>query len=321
MNIQPRIVYSPDYDVRFLGLEKLHPFDSCKYSRAWNHLIEKFGSEIDRFRIIPKLPATDDDLKLIHTPDYLQSLKQSPQVAKALELGEIGLLPAWVLDRQVLQPMRLATQGTILAAQAAIEHGIAINLSGGYHHASRDHGEGFCVYADVAIAIETLRRSNTLEAEDQVIVIDLDAHQGNGVERTFHDDPKVHILDMYNQNIYPQDWWAKERIDCDIPINRGISDRDYLDLLKQKLPAFLQTVDRPKIAFYNAGTDIYASDPLGGLNISEQGVLERDRFVFHTLTEAGIPWVMVLSGGYTKQSYLLVANSVAYVLETWGYLD
>ena len=317
--VRPKIVYSPDYDIRFLGLEKLHPFDSCKYSRAWESLLETFGARLKTLHIQPERAVTLQELGTVHTDAYLQKLKNSRYVAKVLELPELGFLPQCVLETHVLKAMQLATKGTVLAAHAAIEHGIAINLSGGYHHASRDRGEGFCVYSDIAIAIALLRQSNALQPEDNVVIIDLDAHQGNGLERIFFEDQFVHIFDMYNEEIYPQDWWAREWIDCKLPLKNGTSDRVYLDQLKEHLPVFLDCIDRPKIAFYNAGTDIFKGDPLGRLQVSEQGILERDRYVFHTLTAAAIPWVMVLSGGYTRQSYQLVANAVTDVLQTWGF--
>jgi len=317
-DIEPKIIYSPEYNIRFLGLERLHPFDSCKYANAWQQLVSQFGNRLEQWRITPKEPVTVEELLTVHTPEYLQKLKNSFYLAKALELPELGLLPYFLLERRILKGMLLATKGTILAAQWALNHGIAVNLSGGYHHASADKGEGFCVYCDIAIAINVLRQSELLDPDDAVMIIDLDAHQGNGPERVFSLDKSVYILDMYNQNVYPQDWWASSRANYNIPLNSRTEDEEYLDILKKQLPSFIEQVDKPKIAFYNAGTDIYENDDLGGLRISKKGILERDKFVFHTLTEAGIPWVMVLSGGYTKESYLLVANSVAYLLKIWA---
>jgi histone deacetylase 11 len=318
-DIQPRIVYSPKYNIRFLGLEKLHPFDSCKYANAWQHLLGLFGNSLENLRITPTEPVSSEELLTVHTPEYLKWLKNSIYLAKALELPELSIVPRFLLEKHILYGMQLATKGTIIAAQWALSNGIAVNLSGGYHHASSEKGEGFCIYSDVAIAINSLRQSELLQPDDAVMIIDLDAHQGNGVERVFSLDKSVHILDMYNQNVYPQDWWAVARIDCDIPLNSHTKDEEYLDILYKKLPAFIEQVEKPKIAFYNAGTDIYEEDSLGGLSISKQAIFERDKFVFDTLTKAGIPWVMVLSGGYTKQSYLLVAESVAYMLKTWCF--
>ena len=325
MKIRPKLVYSPGYDIRWLGLEKLHPFDSCKYSRTWKALLDspqerafrqRFGKGLQSATITPMAPAPIELLQTIHTDEYLQRLTQSRQIAAALELASLAWVPSDILDRHVLQPMRLATMGTVLAAQAALESGIAINLSGGYHHASRDRGSGFCVYSDIAIAIASLRQSGQLTATDSIAIIDLDAHQGNGIARIFEPDRSIHILDMYNRDIYPQDRQAIDRIDCNLPLASGTRDAEYLDKLQQYLPTFLAQ-SRPKIAFYNAGTDIYEDDPLGRLKISAQGVFARDRLVFQTLVDAEIPVVMVLSGGYTSESYQLVARSIGDVWETW----
>jgi histone deacetylase 11 len=294
--IRPRLVYSPGYDIRWLGLEKLHPFDSCKYSRTWNALLDRFGDGLQSATITPTAPATVEILQTIHSSEYLQQLTHSRQIAQALELTSLAWVPSGILDRHVLQPMRLATMGTAIAAKTALETGIGINLSGGYHHASCDRGSGFCVYADIAIAIASLRQSGQLTATDSIAIIDLDAHQGNGLARIFECDRSIHILDMYNRDIYPQDRQAIDRIDCNLPLASGTRDAEYLDKLYQYLPSFLSQI-RPKIAFYNAGTDIYEHDPLGRLKISAEGILARDRFVFQTLVDAGIPVVMVLSGG------------------------
>jgi len=320
--IRPKVVYSSGYDIHFMGLEKLHPFDSCKYSRAWRVLADRFGDRLTANSLNPLQPATIEMLKAVHGDSYLASLRRSGFVAKSLELASLSFLPIGILDSRVLKPMRLATMGTVMAAEAALEHGIAINLSGGYHHASSDRGGGFCIYSDIAVAIAQLRLSQKLstvdQTTDQVAIVDLDAHQGNGLARIFFDDPNVHILDMYNRQIYPQDAMARQRIDCDLPLGSSTDDQDYLGMLKENLPVFLKQIEKPKIVFYNAGTDIYAEDLLGRLKVSEQGVLERDRFVFQTVTELGIPIVMVLSGGYTRESYRLIADSVSMVLQAWG---
>lgn len=312
---QPKLIYSPRYDIRCFGLEKLHPFDSCKYSRSYHKLSEDVDPKIlKQITITPKQPASKDELLAVHTDTYLQQLNSSQYVASALELSLLANLPNSVQHQFVLAPMRYAVKGTILAAEAALNSGIGINLSGGYHHASKEKGEGFCIYSDIAIAISLLRKNGQLQPDDQVMIIDLDAHQGNGIERIFYDDPQVLIFDMYNQAIYPYDTFARERIDYDLPLELGTSDQVYLDLLKENLPLFLEKAGSAKIAFYNAGTDIYESDPLGALKISKQGILERDKFVFHSLLDANIPWAMTLSGGYTQESYQLVADSISYLV-------
>jgi|ERR1051326_3193471 histone deacetylase 11 len=320
-SIHPNIVYTPDYDFYFYGFEKLHPFDGRKPSKVWNELVQAFQHEED-WSLHPVMPVAEQDILEVHTTEYLALLASPDYVIQALEVPALRLLTLidpHALEKHVLQPMRWATQGTIDAAEAALKGQIAVNLGGGYHHASQEKGEGFCIYSDIAIAVARLRKQGMIRAEDRVLVVDLDAHQSNGLERIFFNDPSIYLFDMYNQDIYPQDRWAQQRINCAIRLSSGTGDQEYHAHLEENLPRVLQELGQPRIAFYVAGTDIYANDPLGRLNISAQGVFERDRFVFETLTNAGIPWVMTLAGGYTKESYLLVLKSVCYLLETWGW--
>ena len=315
--IMSRIVYSSKYNIGFYGLEKLHPFDSKKYGRAWNLLRERLGKRrLSELHVRLKRQASWDELLRVHSAEYLLKLKKPDYVARALEVGPLTRLPGWMIDFHVLRPMRWATRGTIVAAERAIEHSLAINLSGGYHHASPGRGEGFSIYADVGVATACLRQNGLLSDDARVIHIDTDAHQGNGVCRTFMNDQRAFIFDIFNSRIYPADPKARNRIDCEVPINSTTTDSEYMSLLQSKLPGFLDSVTKSKvgIAFYNAGTDVFASDPLGQLNISAQTILNRDLFVVGELRKRGIPTVMVLSGGYTKESYRLVANSVALVV-------
>lgn len=317
--VRPRIVFSPEYDIKFFGVEKLHPFDSCKYSRAWNKLLHQFGGDLRKITVVPEEEASTSELELVHSTDYLLTLlKDSQFLAKALEVLPLAIIPSKLIDWSVLRPMRLATKGTIIAAKQALECGVAVNLSGGYHHASRDSAEGFCIYSDIAVAIQKLRQEKVLEVDDKVIVIDLDAHQGNGTERVFYKDRNVYIFDMYNKDIYPQDRWARKRIDYDFPLDSKTDDVTYLNELEKGLERLIEQVQDAKVVFYNAGTDIYDKDPLGKLRISAQGILERDKLVLNSCVKANIPCAMVLSGGYTRESYELVARTVSYILEIWG---
>jgi histone deacetylase 11 len=315
----PKIVYSPSYDIKFYGIEKLHAFDSCKYSKAWNLLEKEFGDNLYRYWIEPKTFASKDLLRLVHSDDYLQLLENSKVVAKALEIPLLG----WFFSKEliyihVLKPMLFAVMGTVIAAESALKTGISINLSGGYHHASKTNGEGFCIYSDIAVAIENLRYLKKLKLTDQVAIIDLDAHQGNGLERIFYQDENIHILDMYNSDVYPKDEWAKQRINCNIPLSSHTKDEFYLNKLEEKLPIFLKSIDDLKIVFYNAGTDVYEGDDLGMLQITEDGIFKRDKFVFDFLSYHNIPWVMLLSGGYSELSYKIIARSLRYVISKWA---
>jgi histone deacetylase 11 len=313
-----RIVFSPHYDISFWGLERRHPFDSRKYGRAWRVLRRYDGARLKAAHVRTDRAVTRDELLLVHDAEYLDQLRKPACVATALELPLVGRLPAFLIDWRLLRPMRWATRGTVLAAEQALGHGLAINLSGGYHHAKRSNGEGFCLYADVALAVAQLRRDGRLQAEDRVAHIDLDAHQGNGVCHHFLEDSRMMIFDMYHATTYPAyDRVARARIDCNLPLPHGCGDEQYLDTLRSRLPPFLDSIARSgrlKLVFYNAGTDVYGEDLLGCMQLSAAAVLERDLFVLNETRQRGIPTVMVLSGGYSPMSYQLVAATVKEVL-------
>ena len=163
-----------------------------------------------------------------------------------------------------------------------------------------------------------MRDQQLIADESRIAYIDTDAHQGNGVCHTFMSDSRVFIFDIFNSHIYPMfDVDARKRVDCDVGITSSIADTEYMEELHSRLPGFLDSVGRSPIglAIYNAGTDVFFGDPLGGLNISAKTILERDLYVVGELRKRCIPTIMVLSGGYTKQSYQLVADSVIGLIE------
>jgi histone deacetylase 11 len=315
----PRIVYSPRYDIGFFGLERLHPFDSHKYRRAWRMLRHQLNpGQLRELHATPRRAMPMDELLAVHTREYLEENLRAPAyLAKALEIPQLARVPWRLTDYLVLRPMRWGCAGTLLAAQLALKSGGgAVNLSGGYHHASADRGEGFSIYCDIGLAITLLRRSRELADDDRIVYVDLDVHQGNGVARVFADDPRVFLFDMYNSAIYPRDVTAQRRVDCRLPISVGCLERDYLRTLTTELPRFLDGIGKtrqPRLAIYNAGTDVYVDDTLGHLNVSEEGVLKRDQFVITELTKRGIPWVMLPSGGYSADSFRLIANTVLWM--------
>lgn len=199
----PRLVYSRRYDIRAFGLELLHPFDSRKYSRAWKLLQKQFGRRLAECRVRPPRQVSQNELLHVHTASYLNQLADSKYVARAIEVSVARFVPATLLDRCVLAPMRWATMGSIVATEEALRTGLAVNLSGGYHHAKPSAGEGFCLYSDIGLALENTRRLGMLSAVDRVLYMDLDVHQGNGVCHVFLEDPRVFIFDMFNAQIYP----------------------------------------------------------------------------------------------------------------------
>lgn len=324
-SLQPKIIYSEDYDISLYGIERLHPFDSHKYSRIWMALKDRFGPDIDNLCLSPGAPVSRDDLQRVHCSSYLDQLESkftsSATLARALQLPFLSFLPSRLLSKAILAPMKWATSGTVLASREALMCQMVFNLSGGYHHAEEGKGDGFCVYSDVAVAISVLRFEQQIQSGDQIVIIDLDAHQGNGLERIFMNDPSVHFFDMYNADIYPQDDYAKSRINCNLPIESGTDGSAYLQILKDHLSPFLDRLNPdPKLAFYVAGTDVYDKDPLGEIKVSKDQILCRDMFVVSTLCRRKIPLVMLLGGGYTRESHKIASQSIGEILSLWGQL-
>lgn len=315
------LVYSRRYDFSLLGLERLHPFDGRKFSRAWAIIQDRLGAELGRYWQEPTAPAVETDLLRVHTKAYLDTLRSSAVVAKALEFQALRFVPNGFLQRGLLDPMRLAVAGTTLAATRALEAEgtMAMNLGGGFHHAFAEHGEGFCLYADVAIAIAAQRARGALQTSDSIAVIDLDAHRGNGFWSIAEKDPAVSVLDVYNFQKYPGLFPGDDQaFPFQIPVRGRVGDADYLATVAEALPRFLSSMKRPRLAVYNAGTDIVEGDRIGGLRVSPEGVMTRDRMVINALAERKIPTVIVTSGGYTDRSHALIAGLALLVVERAG---
>lgn len=301
------IIFHPDYDISLLGLEKLHPFDSCKYGKVAEYLAQH---GICKTRFYEPKKITDQELTQVHSQAYLDSLKDSSVVARITEIGLLSYVPHFLVKRTLLNAMKLATGGTVLGADLALKEGWAINLSGGYHHAKAQNGEGFCVYADIPLAVKKVLEKHP---DFKIMVIDLDAHQGNGHESCLKDEKRVTIFDIYNKDVYPHDIEAQKRIDFNYPVPAGITDEPYLSLVSTYVPQALDQV-QPNLIIYNAGTDIFGEDPLGRMRISEQGIIKRDELVFTYAKERNIPILMVLSGGYTQKSASIIGKSIHHVL-------
>uniref|UniRef100_A0A8C8S6Z3 Histone deacetylase 11 n=1 Tax=Pelusios castaneus TaxID=367368 RepID=A0A8C8S6Z3_9SAUR len=309
------IVYSPDYNITFMGLEKLHPFDAGKWGKVINFLKEEKLIADDL--IVQAREATEEDLLVVHTRRYLNKLKWSFVVATITEIPPVLFLPNFLVQRKVLKPLRTQTGGTIMAGKLAIDRGWAINVGGGFHHCSSDKGGGFCAYADITLAIKFL--FERVEGVSKATIIDLDAHQGNGHERDFMDDHRVYIMDVYNRYIYPGDGFAKRAIKRKVELDWGTEDTEYLQKVQRHVEGALNEL-RPDIIIYNAGTDILDGDPLGGLAISSQGIVKRDEVVFRAARSHRIPILMVTSGGYQKRTARIIADSILN-LHNLGLID
>jgi histone deacetylase 11 len=310
-----RIAYDRRYNLGFPGAQRLHPFDLRKYARAWKELRRSLGRGLAERRLAVDAAVTDEQLELVHTREYLNSLRQSAVIAQAIEVPGLRRAPLWLLERFLLTPMRWAVAGTIIAGRAALEHGgVVFNLGGGFHHAKPAGGEGFSIYNDIAVMVAALRREKRLTESGRIAYIDLDAHLGNGVAWCFHDDARLFHFDMHNGAIYPcADRRAVERVDCPLPLLPGCRGTEYLSLLGERLPPFLDSVghsQRMELAIYTAGTDVLDGDQLGGLALSLDDVLERDLFVLRNLHERAIPTVVVTGGGYSAMCYQAIARMI-----------
>ncbi|PVH47639.1 hypothetical protein PAHAL_4G105200 [Panicum hallii] len=238
------VVYSPAYDISFLGFEKLHPFESAKWGRICRYLTRE--GHLEKKKLVEPLEACKEDLLVVHTEKYLNSLKSSYRVASIVEVPPVSLVPNWIVHKKLLYPFRKQVGGSILSAKLALERGWSINVGGGFHHCSAEEGGGFCAYADISLCIQfAFVRLNI----SSVLIIDLDAHQGNGHEKDFANDGRVYILDMYNAGIYPflyfgpfQDFTAKQYIDQKVELVSGTKTDEYLEQLDNALEFLLEHI-------------------------------------------------------------------------------
>jgi len=225
----------------------------------------------------------------------------------------LGYLPGWLTSWRVLRPMRWATGGTILACRLALEKGLAINLGGGYHHAGSDRGGGFCAYADVPLALLTLKEEGLLKS---ALVVDTDAHQGDGTANAIRSWPWAHLLDFFEEDIFP---WPKAEEDIPVPLPARTNGAEYLEVLYQHLPVALDRFS-PDLVVYNAGSDVLWSDPLSQLFLTAEEMAERDLYVATEVRERGVPLSMVLSGGYGPASWEAHARSIEVILARFDCL-
>ena len=260
-----------------------HVFPTAKYRLVLERL--RATGSLERMTLYRPEPATDEEILLVHTPEWVHKLKSgdlSPDEQLRLEVSwsEALVRAAW-----------LCAGGSILTARLALETGIAVHLGGGFHHAFPGHGEGFCAIHDVAVAIRVLQREGTIE---RAIVIDLDVHHGNGTAAIFADDPAVFTLSFHQEHNYP---WPKPPSDLDVGLDDQTGDEEYLALLDDCLPHVLDE-QRPDLALYLAGADPYEDDQLGGLGLTLKGLGSRDEQVLEALAKRRIPAAVCLAGGY-----------------------
>jgi len=274
-----KLVYHDRYDLN-LGP---HVFPSQKFRLIYEMLLrESLAAEADFLR--PN-PASDEDILRVHTSDWVHKLKTGTLTASDVMRLEVPYSP------ELVEAVWLAAGGTILAAQSALRDGFGSNLSGGFHHAYPEHGEGFCAIHDVAVAIRRLQADGAIK---KAIVVDTDVHHGNGTAAIFRGDPTVFTLSIHQLNNYPG---HKPPSSLDLNMDDRAEDDEYLGAL---IPAVQQALDKfqPEILFYVGGADPYCEDQLGGLSLTKAGLKQRDRSVFEEARRRGIPVATTLAGGY-----------------------
>jgi acetoin utilization deacetylase AcuC-like enzyme len=300
-----RFVYHDGYDLN-LGA---HVFPSQKYRLIRDRLL---ANGLVNGNLLSPEPASEEDLLRVHERGWIQRLRFGTLTYEEIVRLEIPY------SRQMVAAFWLAAGGTILAARTALADGIGFNIGGGFHHAFPDHGEGFCAIHDVAVAIRKLQSEGLIR---KALVVDCDVHHGNGTAGIFHGDPDVFTLSIHQFNNYPS---QKPPSTLDIHLEDGTGDEEYLYALREGYSSAILTFN-PDIVFYVAGADPYMEDQLGGLNLSLEGLEERDRLVFKVALSDGIPVVVTLAGGYAfnvDDTVTIHANTarVAHeVLEKQGY--
>jgi acetoin utilization deacetylase AcuC-like enzyme len=276
-----KLIYSNAYDLN-LGD---HVFPSQKYRMVHERLLrEKIAEPSD---ILAPTPASDADVLRVHTKEYVHKLK-----AGTLSPAEIAKLEV-PYSEELIAACWLGAGGSILAGQRALADGRAANIGGGFHHAYPDHGEGFCVIHDVAIAIRRLQADKAIQ---RALIVDTDVHQGNGTAAIFTKDDSVYTFSIHQENNYP---FQKPRSSLDVNLEDGTGDAEYLAALDGALrKAFADA--RADIVFYVAGADPYREDQLGGLALTIHGLADRDRMVWGYARRNGLPMASTFAGGYAR---------------------
>jgi acetoin utilization deacetylase AcuC-like enzyme len=258
-------------------------------------LRERLALEVPEVTLAAAEPASDGELALVHTPEYIQAVVQG-RLSDAAQ-KEIGFpwTPAMV------ERSRRSSGATVMAARAALfgREGVSANLAGGTHHAYADKGSGFCVFNDAAVAARLMQAEWGRQNKQplQVAIIDLDVHQGNGTARIFGQDDHVFTLSIHGARNFP---FAKEQSDLDVELPDGCDDTAYLEALEHAL-AELDTRFNPGLVIYLAGADPHEGDRLGRLSLSFDGLEARDRRVFDWAWLKRIPLAFSMAGGYGKE--------------------
>jgi acetoin utilization deacetylase AcuC-like enzyme len=276
-----KLIYSDGYDLN-LGA---HVFPSQKYKMVRDRLLREGIAAVADFIAPPE--ATHEDVLRVHTPEYVGKLKTGTLSRAEIQRMEVPY------SKELITACWLGAGGSILAGYCALKDGWAANIGGGFHHAYPDHGEGFCVIHDVAIAIRRLQAGRVIE---RALVVDTDVHQGNGTAAIFSGDTNVFTMSIHQENNYP---YVKPASTVDINLEDGVGDEEYLEILEKYLKKAMKEF-RADVLFYVAGADPYREDQLGGLALSIEGLAARDALVCEYAKGSGLPMVTTFAGGYAR---------------------
>lgn len=282
------LVFHPIYSQ--LDLPDRHRFPIEKYVGIRDELIRR---GIASTRFVQPTPVDDDVLTTFYSNDYVEALTQGNLDKKAMR--RIGF--PW--SAQLIERTRTAVAGTQLTAKLALDEGRALNLTGGYHHAFNDFGSGFCLFNDLYIAAKTMQQAKDI---DNVLIVDLDVHQGDGTAKLAENDRDIFTLSIHGEKNFP---YRKQQSDLDIGLAKGTGDDEYLTTLDEAIGVALRQF-QPDAIIYDAGVDVHVNDDLGHLNISTEGIYQRDQRVFALADKLGVPIAAVIGGGYQRDIAALV---------------
>ncbi len=289
-----------------LPLPPGHRFPMEKYARLRSRLLTE-GVLRPGDLNVPDA-ATDEQLLRVHSGDYLSKLIDGKLSRR--EIRRIGF--PWSLA--MIERSRRSVGGTLAACRGALSEGIAVNLAGGTHHAFPDHGEGFCVFNDVAVALRQLLADGAIA---RAVVVDCDVHQGNGTAAVFEHDQRVFTFSIHGAHNFP---FRKQASDLDLPLPDGTGDDVYLDLLEEALWRVIDQANAD-LMVYVSGADAYAGDALGQLALTKAGLLARDRLVLGACQQADLPAAVVMGGGYAPDIDDIVDIHAATVTAAASFLE
>jgi acetoin utilization deacetylase AcuC-like enzyme len=277
-----KFIYDDRYDLN-LGA---HVFPSQKYRLVYEKLLQDGIASQEDF--LKPAPASDEDILRVHSQDYVYKLKTGSLTRAEVMRMEVPY------SAELIEACWLAAGGSILAARRALEDGFSANIGGGFHHAYPDHGEGFCVIHDVAVAIRKMQADGAIE---RAMVVDTDVHQGNGTAAIFGGDETVFTMSIHQEHNYP---YPKPASTLDVNLPDGVGDADYLAILEKYLHRSFDEFS-PQLLFYVAGADPYGEDQLGGLALTMDGLTRRDTLVMGYAKRNQVPTAVTLAGGYARK--------------------